>query len=137
MRPSPRAAPRRVRPAAATWLLLAATACGGGRSSVDLDQPISGLTTGTRPLQVVLHEVAERAPRGASLRVCRSLASAPVTVEPGDSPTLRALLERLAADVGTDLAPAGRGLKGGEALPTLRCPSGRGDYLIIGRPPAG
>lgn len=134
-RASSRAVNRPAGAAAVAGLLIAAAACAGGPSPVDLDQPVPALTAGTRPLQVVLHEVAERAPRGATVRVCRTLASSPVEVGPEDSPTLRALLERLAAEAGTDLAPAGRGLGDGEALPTLRCPSGRGDYLVIGRPP--
>jgi len=114
--------------------LLVLAGCAAARSDTDLEQAIPPLRARGRALQVVVHEIVESAPRGGAVRVCRALAETPVRLETSEPLPLREVLERLAAEVGSDLAPAARG-RSGEALPTLRCTGAVGDHLVIGRPP--
>jgi hypothetical protein len=83
-------------------------------------------------LQVALHDLVERAHEGLAIRVCRSVASRPVRLDVASGESLEGALEGLARQAGTRLVVEGRGL--GEApLPTFSCPSGVGDWLVIGR----
>jgi hypothetical protein len=124
--------PRRGLPALLAALVV--VGCTAGKSDTDLDQAIPPLRSQGRALQVVLHEIVESAPRGGAVRLCRALADTPVQLETAKPLPLRDVLASLAEEVGSDLAPAARGVSG-EALPTLRCPKGVGDHLVIGRPP--
>jgi len=119
--------------AIATLAVLTLAACRPAASGTDLEQVVPPLVGGDRPLQAVLHDLIESAPAGGAVRVCRSLADVPVRLETREALPLREVLERLAGEVGTDLAPAARGASG-PTLPTLRCPDGVGDHLVIGRP---
>jgi hypothetical protein len=111
-----------------------AAGCGAARSETDLDQAIPPFESQDRPLQVVIHDLLETAPRGGAVRVCRALAGKAVRLETEVPLPLGEILERLAGEVGSDLAPAARGASG-PALPTLRCPGEVGDHLVIGRLP--
>jgi len=69
------------------------------------------------------------------VRLCRALADEPVTLETNQPASLGEVLRVIARQAGTDLTAATSADGEDEVLPTLRCPGGAGDYLIIGRPP--
>jgi hypothetical protein len=100
-----------------------------------LDQPIPPMRLQTRPLQVVVHDVLESAPRGGVVRVCRALADDPVTLKTEETLPLGEVLSAVAREAGTDLTGARSTDWESELLPTLRCPGEAGDYLVIGRSP--
>jgi len=100
-----------------------------------LDQPIAPMRLPARPLQVVVHDVLESAPRGGTVRVCRALADDPVALETHETLPLGEVLRAVAREAGTDLTAARSTDWLSELLPTIRCPGETGDYLVIGRSP--
>jgi hypothetical protein len=96
-----------------------------------LNQPIDNLAVRNVPLQVAIHDLIESAPGEAAVRVCRSLADRPVSVEMAHTEPLHAVIERLAAQVGVAPVPT-IGQQGHRVLLTIPCPDGPGDYLVIG-----
>jgi hypothetical protein len=111
-----------------------AAGCAVAESETDLDQLVPPFRARGRALQVVIHDVVESAPRGGAVRVCRALADTPIQLRTETPLPLREILERLAREVESDMIEAARAASGA-ALPTLRCPSGAGDHLVIGEPP--
>lgn len=97
-----------------------------------LNQLVQAVTVRDVPLQVAIHDLIESAPAGTAIRVCRSLADRPVSLQVAGPQPLHAVLERLAAQLGTTPALASTRRRGDRVLPTLPCPDGSGDYLVIG-----
>jgi hypothetical protein len=106
----------------------------GDRTDLDplLNQPIDALTVRNVPLQVAVHDLIESAAAGTAIRVCRSLADRPVSLAVAHPQPLHAVLESLAAQVGVTPALANTRQPGDRVLPTIPCPDGSGDYLVIG-----
>jgi hypothetical protein len=92
------------------WTLLAAATlvagCSTAKGETDLDQAIPPFESRDHPLQVVVHDLLETAPRRGAVRVCRALAGKAVRLETGAPLPLGEILEQLAGQVGSDLAPA-------------------------------
>jgi uncharacterized protein (DUF2236 family) len=95
------------------------------------NQRIEAFTVHDVPLQVAVHDLTESAKPGTAIRVCRSLAARLVTMELTSPQPLPAVLDRLAAQVGVASTLATSRLEN-RALPTIQCPDGPGDYLVIG-----
>jgi hypothetical protein len=100
-------------------------------ASSELRRSVPGLHREAVELQVAVHDVVEATDLRVPIRLCRSVASRRVSlsVEPGEP--LGAVLESLAkqvdARVTTEEGPPGR-----RTLPTISCPVGNVDYLVIG-----
>ena len=97
-----------------------------------LNQPVDALTARHVPLQVAVHDLAESASADTAIRICRSLADRLVRLDVVHPQPLHAVLESLAAQVGSTLTVANTRQRGDRVLPTMLCPDGSGDYLVIG-----
>ena len=107
----------------------------GNRATSDAmwNQRIDAFAVHNVPLQVAVHDLTESASPGTAIRVCRSLATRLVSMELASPQPLPAVLDSLAAQVGGASTFATSRFED-RALPTIRCPDGPGDYLVIGTP---
>jgi hypothetical protein len=104
----------------------------GGSTPLALRTALPAMRRPAVELQVAIHDLAEAADGQPPIRVCRALASRHVNLDVAAGTSLGDVLESLARQVEGGPVRVEGGWRE-PSIPTLACPDGSRDYLLIGK----